>query len=123
MAGLAPISVASIVIGFVSFAITLLTLAGMHLLPFDIPPLAVLCLFLAIAWCLSWDCETLFAHGEEDQCLVVTVVRTRMKEQSFFHLPPRSGEMGPRHPILFLSIHTPFPGTILLQLLTTLFPN
>jgi hypothetical protein len=29
-AGLAPISYASTIIGFISFAITLLTLAGMH---------------------------------------------------------------------------------------------
>lgn len=37
MAALAPISVASTVVGFISFAITLLTLASMHLLPFGIP--------------------------------------------------------------------------------------
>jgi hypothetical protein len=43
MAGMAPISIALTVIGFISFAITLLTLAGMHLLPFDISPRAILC--------------------------------------------------------------------------------
>jgi hypothetical protein len=115
MAGLAPISVASIVIGFISFAITLLTLAGMHLLPFDIPPAGCFVSLSRYYVVFELGLRTLFAHGEEDQCLVVTVVRTRVKEQqSVFHLPPRSGKMGPRHPILFLSIHTPFPGTILL---------
>jgi hypothetical protein len=84
MAGLAPISVASTVVGFISFVITLLTLASMHLLPFGIPRW----LFCVSFVTFEWGLRNPFSGMERSQYLVMTVIRTRARErQNVFHAP------------------------------------
>ena len=90
MAALAPIKVASTVVGFISFAITLLMLAGMHLLPFDIPP-GLFCVSRVIARCLSGDCGTLFRHGQESISRSDISERERGSGKMTF-IPPQSYE-------------------------------